>query len=370
MKTDFSSDFRIKSYGIVDLEPPFELPAGKALMVINEYYTPQAPVVYGTVNSPSGKNVITGPCFLPSTDIKQMKGMESYDTSGAKQFYIECLKKAPTFQNIVCQGYPLTGNVVMVLETYEYGSFVGGKLDDDILEEVLKVAERTVAMCKRYQQMIDSEADFTYFYTHEPENNEMIDDIAFESMREYVSETRKKMGQRMKMRIEVTYMPEFAEQLFGPGEYTVAENFTHGTECVNGDIFKRKFEECFDDGSMNFLGLIPPISLGMEKREMDNKNPLYMGDPEVLSEQLQSMRNNGSGFYTSPMGILLMFTGDVELSERLYTLTEDKKAIKRGEETVTGLETMDQVRNGIGELEEEMFPVLREKLSIISGETL
>jgi hypothetical protein len=97
-------------------------------------------------------------------------------------------------------------------------------------------------------------------------------------------------------RIEITYTHLFAENVFGfsayldrPG-YTVMETFKHGTQMIGDrNIFQDLLLNGIENKKMNMVGLLPPRSLNLKHMEMDDGIPFYLGNKDIIQQQLETI---------------------------------------------------------------------------------
>ena len=334
-------------------------------------YGAQFPFIYGIINQPTEENIITGPCFIPSSEIGRFR---SCDAETAESI----LAKSPTIQNVVCVGLPKNGRGVIVLETKEYANLNPNRPESAMLE----AARRTLNFILAYQHTIAGNNSglpgFKPLYTHEAAADEMVRD----TIRELLSEHPEIRGHKAlskcdnpeehgRLRIEASYTPQFAERLFGKGcSYTVAENYKHGLQFFDEfGILKSVFSRAIKEGRLNFLGLIPPKSLD-GKVEMDNGKPIYLGSRICLQGSLDELDKPITSSRTTRLTDLLIVLGEAELALDLIDLTYVRQTSKRIKSGVDCTHIVDGTDSALDKIREKALDKVREKLEAITGHTL
>ncbi len=350
---------------------------GRAGTILAEDYPVQWPFIVCTINKPQTRNIITGPCLIPSVDIRSANGRSSYQATTDWEIFSGLIGRAPTFQNVVCMGYPLTGSGIMVLETEEYAHFNDTFCGEVVLPLVCEGFERIRQMAGRYQQRVGSEAELVPWETHLKEHTALIEDSIEEIIMDYPEVRQrthdiKNPKRFMRLRVEATYTPQFARRVFGAvyDGYTVVENVDHLETCLGNDYLEPVFRKAVEDGEMNAVCLRPPVGLDMAE-EMDNSKPLYLGDTALLREQLGILATTNGGLFTDPVANYLLWFDYQEDVLGLQGFTNGKK-IKKGK-SVGGQYRSDIIEatsTAIALTHTCMLQSLRKELALLIGEDI
>ncbi len=351
------------------IRPPFVDINGQEHRFVKAYGA-QFPFIYGIINQPTEENIITGPCFIPSSEISRFRSCDLQEAEAI-------LDKSPTIQNVVCVGLPKGGRGVIVLETKEYGNLNPNKPQ----VAIVKAAQRALRLIIGYQHIIAENNSglpgLVPIYTHDTGPDEMVKDTIKELLADHpeIRDHRALAGcdnpeEHGRLRIEASYTPQFAERLFGKDcSYTVAENYKHGLQFFDDfGILRDVFVRAINDGRLNFLGLIPPKSLD-GKVEMDDGRPIYLGNEACLKESLAELDKPLTSSRSTRLTDLLIVLGEPELALDLIDLTSVRQSLKRTRKVVCGA-IAESADLALGELRGKILESVRGKLSVITGHNL
>lgn len=248
----------------------------------------------------------TGPCFLPSVDIKKLNKSTELD---------KLMEKQPTFQNVFTNCVMSEGIVHVCMETKEYTNLISeltGNKQEDIFDKVIEISNKIKTYNKKLIKLFKPKNEVIIHNTYESKVDNTISEYTekyADNYIDFINTINPPLALKIKkakdkkniyaLRVAVTYLPGWWGDK-NVKSHTIVENVFH-----NGPIFG------ILNSKSSFVGICPPKSID-GKLEMDNGKPIYLGKRKYVDEALKELKSKLplKTPYACPVGNLVLFCAE------------------------------------------------------------